>query len=152
MHVPDNLMETRITSILKDSTVSQRVVFITDNLYRIIGAVPYTYKGFKILEQYLGLCLRHEIGHCISNSSIIKNYGINDGVDIIINNANEFIKKYKELDDGDYGEYIRNYHEIPQEKLANEAGKVNIDDFVKIEVFMMDYLTTINEKYNGDNS
>ena len=135
------LMYTKLLCILKDGTPIQAIIFpemsLCEFLYYHVDCPDDT-----ILE-YLKHCLRHEVGHLLSNFKLFKEHDLNEASKIFMNEVeeterlwNEYIKEhdFDTLDENGMREYYTYYHNLPMEKKANEAVGIDIVDTVEWEI------------------
>lgn len=135
------LMYTKLLCVLKDGTPIQAIIFpevsLCEFLYYHVDCPNDT------TLEYLKHCLRHEVGHLLSNLKLFKEHDLNEASKIFMNEVeeterlwNEYIKEhdFDTLDENGMREYYTYYHNLPMEKKANEAVGIDIVDTVEWEI------------------
>ena len=135
------LMYNKLLCVLVDGTPVQAIIIPEETLCKFL--YYHVDCPEDILIDYLKHCLRHEVGHVLTNIKIFKEHKANEAAEIFKNDVAEEERLWEEytkehdfdtLDEDGMREYYTYYHNLPMEKKANEAVGINIADTVEWEI------------------
>ena len=147
-YLSDNtLMYSKLFLVLKTNECVQGIIIPEYALLQFLFANLKAPK--HLVEDYLKISLRHEVGHCLSNEQIFRYSGYVNGGIIFHNDLNVSQTLWEEYTkDKDYdnlslektAEYYRYYHNLPMEKKANDIVGIDIDkDIVSMEIDLIKF-------------